>query len=163
MRRHLINLVLAPLPPTRFLTLRRALLGFAGLNLARGARVCGRGWIYGRGELAIGQDSWVSPGTVFYTHLEAPISVGRDCDIGPYVLVLTGSHEMGSHNRRAGRGTAEPVSIGDGCWVGARTVILGGVTIGPGSIIAAGSVVTRDVPANSLAAGVPAEVRRQLD
>jgi maltose O-acetyltransferase len=54
------------------------------------------------------------------------------------------------------------VTIADGCWIGARALILGGVTIGPGSVIAAGSVVVSDVPENVLAAGVPARARRAL-
>jgi maltose O-acetyltransferase len=52
--------------------------------------------------------------------------------------------------------------VGNGCWVGAKSVILGGVTIGDGAIIAAGAVVTRDVPAHTLVAGVPAVVKRQM-
>jgi len=56
-----------------------------------------------------------------------------------------------------------PISVGDGCWIGARTVILGGVTIGAGSIVAAGSMVAYDVPANVLVAGVPAKVKRVLN
>ena len=66
-------------------------------------------------------------------------------------------------NRRAGEGTARPIEIGDGCWIGARSVILGGVRIGAGCVVAAGSVVTRDVPDNVLVAGVPACIKRQLD
>jgi maltose O-acetyltransferase len=163
MWRHLVNWLLRPLPPTRLFGVRRLLLRSAGVDLAGNARVCGGGWIYGPGKVSIGRDSWVSPGTVLYTHREAAIRIGGNCDIGPYCLFLTGTHKVGSAQRRAGTPVALPVTVADGCWIGARTTILGGVTIGQGSIVAAGSVVTADVPANSLAAGVPARVKRQLD
>ena len=54
------------------------------------------------------------------------------------------------------------MTIGDGCWLGARAVVLPGVRIGAGSIVAAGALVTRDVPPNSLVAGVPAKLVRDL-
>ena len=162
MWRHLVNWLLRLLPPTRFFGLRRTLYRSAGIGMQPDARICGDGWIYGPGDLSIGTRTWLSPGVVLYTHSEAPIAIGKDCDIGPFCLFLTGSHESGDGVRRAGRGTALPVSVGDGCWIGARTTVLGGASIGPGCIIAAGSVVTGNIPAHSLAAGVPARVKRAL-
>lgn len=162
MLRHLINLLLRPLPPTRLFGLRRLLLRLAGLELGEGACICGRGWFYGRGRISIGADSWLSPGVTIYSHIEAPVAIGAGCDIGPEVAILTGGHEIGEGARRGGKGTAAPVTIGDGCWIGARTTILGGVTIGAGSVIAAGSLVAQDVAENVLAAGVPAQAKRTL-
>lgn len=124
--------------------------------------MCGRGWIYGRGQLCIGSDTWLSPGVIFHTHLDAPIVVGSNCDIGPTVELITGGHIIGTASRRAGTGTAKPIVINDGCWIGAGSRILGGVNIGSGSVVAAGSVVVRDVPANVLVAGVPAVVKKDL-
>jgi maltose O-acetyltransferase len=80
--------------------------------------VCGRGWVYGRGLLSIGNNTWLSPGVIFYTHLEAPIAVGSNCDIGPAVEFITGGHIIGFCSRRAGQGTAKPIVINDGCWIG---------------------------------------------
>jgi acetyltransferase-like isoleucine patch superfamily enzyme len=58
--------------------------------------------------------------------------------------------------------TTKGVTIEDECWIGARVVILDGVTIGKRSVVAAGSVVTKDIPPHSMAAGVPAQVTREL-
>ena len=123
---------------------------------------CGRGWIYGRGVVAIGADTWLSPGVEIHSHVEAPIKIGANCDIGPGVEFIPGSHVIGGPMRRAGGGTAQPITIGDGCWIGARSIILGGVSIGAGCVVAAGSVVTQSVSANTQVAGVPARVKRQL-
>lgn len=162
MLRHLVNVLLFFLPASRFLALRRGVLRIAGCELADNVSFCGSGWIYGRGRLLISADSWLSPGIKFYTHPDALITIGRNCDIGPDVEFVLGSHRIGPSQRRAGEGMALPIEIGDGCWIGARTIILGGVRMGPGCVVGAGSVVTRNVPANVLVAGVPARVVREL-
>jgi maltose O-acetyltransferase len=64
--------------------------------------------------------------------------------------------------RRRHLGIAKPVTIGDDVWIGGNAVILPGVTIGNNCVVAAGAVVTKDVPANSLVAGVPARIIKQL-
>ena len=163
MIRHVLNFLLWALPPTRLFALRRSVLRLGGIDVAADACVCGRGWIYGRGTLTIGPGTWLSPGVVVHTHVEAPIVIGARCDVGPGVEFVTGSHVIGGHDRRAGAGTARAIAVEPGCWIGARALLLGGVTIGTGSIVAAGAVVTRDSPRNSLIAGVPATVRRRLD
>lgn len=162
MLRHLINFLLYVLPPSRMFALRRALLRLAGIDIGIDACVCGGGWIYGRGQLSIGQGTWLSPGTVFHTHADVVILIGDRCDIGPGVHFIPGGHLIGTARRRAGPGTAKPIRVGNGTWIGAGTQILGGAEIGEGSVIAAGAVVTRDIPANTLAAGVPAKVKREL-
>jgi maltose O-acetyltransferase len=160
--RHLVNLLLCGLPPSRCFAFRRLCLRIAGISLAPGTRVCGRGWIYGRGRLAIGRDSWLSPGVIVHTHLAAAISIGARCDIGPGVEFIVGSHNIGGAGRRAGQGTARAIQVGDGCWIGAGAKIFGGVTVGASSVIGAGAVVLHDVPPNTLVAGVPAAPKRSL-
>ena len=162
MIRHFINLALWVCPPSRLFALRRAFLRAAGVSIATDASVCGRGWIYGRGTLAIGGGTWLSPGVIIFTHLDAPVTIGDNCDIGPGVEFITGSHTVGSAARRAGMGTARPIVVENGCWIGAGARILGGVRIGAGSVVAAGAVVIGDVPGNSLVGGVPAVVKKSL-
>lgn len=92
------------------------------------------------------------------------ISIGDDCLVGDNLLVMdTDFHGIDPARRRTSSGTAKPVIIGKNVWFGSRVVVQKGVTIGDNSIIASQSVVTRDVPANSVAGGNPAKVIRTLD
>ena len=102
---------------------------------------------------------------------DAEVTIGENCNFGPNVTVVTPVHPMRADERRALRcpdGTekrlcwAKPVSIGRDCWLGANVVVCPGVTIGDNCVIGAGSVVTRSIPANSFAAGVPCKVIRTI-
>jgi maltose O-acetyltransferase len=90
------------------------------------------------------------------------ITIGEDVQVGPGVHIYTATHPLEAATRRAGLESAIPVVIGDGVWVGGRSVVCPGVTIGENTVVAAGSVVTKDLPANVLAAGVPCRVLRSL-
>lgn len=162
MIRHFVNVLLVMLPPTRLFAFRNLMLLLSNIDIDRSACFCGRSWIYGRGQLHIGEGTWLSPGVIVHTHVYADIHIGDRCDIGPGVEFIPGSHDIGNSPRRAGEGTAKPITVGNGCWIGAKSIILGGITIGEGCIVAAGAVVTQDVPPNSLVAGVPARIKRQL-
>lgn len=92
----------------------------------------------------------------------APITIGDDVQIGPNVQLLTPTHPLDAELRRAKWEAAEPIVIGDNVWLGGGVIVCPGVTIGANTVIGAGSVVTKDVPANVLAVGNPARVIRQL-
>ena len=91
------------------------------------------------------------------------IYVGDYTLFGPNVVLATANHPFLPELRNKGYQYNLPVSIGKGCWLGAGVVVVPGVTIGDYAVIAAGSVVTRDIPAGVLAAGVPCRVLRELD
>lgn len=153
------------LPPFVAVRLRSRLLRLAGLSLGRGATLIGRIWIAGgprpRANLVIGEMTFVNDGVRFDT--SAPIIIGNHVDIAHDVKFITSTHEFGSEWRRAGASRKFAISVGDGTWIGAAAMVLPGVTIGEGALVAAGSVVTRSVPANTLVAGVPAQTVRRLE
>ena len=94
---------------------------------------------------------------------EATVTIGNNVFIGPNVSIYTACHPLDPDERRDGREWAESVTIGNDVWIGGGTTILPGVKIGDGVTIGAGSVVTRDIPARSVAVGNPARVVKKLD
>lgn len=93
----------------------------------------------------------------------APITIGDNVFFGPYVGLYTASHPLPYALRNRGLEKASPITIGDNCWLGANVIVMPGVTIGSGCVIAAGAVVTGDIPEHSLARGVPARVVAPID
>ena len=92
----------------------------------------------------------------------ADITVGDDVLIGPNVGIYTVNHAIFPEERVGGWCVNAPIKIGSRVWIGGNCTILPGVTIGDNSVIAAGAVVSKDVPANCVAAGVPAKVIKEL-
>jgi maltose O-acetyltransferase len=87
MLRHFLNFLLWILPsPVSSFLFRECCFKLSHVNLGDNVSVCGRGWIYGRGSLSIGDNTWLNPSVIFYTHLDAPIVIGSNCDICPVVL-----------------------------------------------------------------------------
>ena len=93
----------------------------------------------------------------------APISIGRDCQIATDVQLLTAEHPLDPDTRRRGWESARPIVLGDNVWLGGGVIVLPGVSIGENTVVGAGSVVTRDLPANTVAVGSPARVVRTLE
>ena len=93
---------------------------------------------------------------------EAPVTIGDDCFIGPNVSIYTACHSTDPVERNSRREWAEPVTIGNNVWIGGSVTILPGVTIGDNVTIGAGSVVTKDIPSNSIAVGNPCKVIKTL-
>ncbi|GAB6987650.1 sugar O-acetyltransferase [Nocardioides pyridinolyticus] len=92
----------------------------------------------------------------------AKVVVGEDVQIGPNVQLLTATHPLEPGPRRDKWEAAEPIAIGDNVWLGGGVIVCPGVTIGANTVVGAGSVVTRDLPADVVAVGSPAHVVRSL-
>ena len=93
----------------------------------------------------------------------ARVDIGSNVLFGPAVQLCTASHPLRASERRIGREYARPIEIGSDVWLGAGAIICPGVRIGPRAVIGAGSVVTRDIPADVFAAGNPCQVVRQIE
>lgn len=93
---------------------------------------------------------------------EAEVCIGSNCMMAPEAMICTAFHTVEPKGRLSHKGMASPVHIGDNVWIGAKAVILPGVTIGNNVVIGAGSVVTKDVPDGMVAAGNPAKVIKSV-
>ena len=93
----------------------------------------------------------------------APVKIGSNVMFGPAVQVCSATHPMSAAERRTMLEYARPVEIGSDVWIGSGAIICPGVRVGPRSVIGAGSVVTRDVPADVFAAGNPCRVVRKIE
>lgn len=157
------DLVLGTLLGSRVLPrpLRSRLLGLVGHQVASSASINPGCFVGSWRGLSIGERSFVNYGCSF--DLGASTSIGSDVAIGYEAMFVTCSHEVGSSSRRAGPPTVAPIVVEDGCWIGARVVVMPGVTIGRGTVVAAGAVVTSDCLPHSLYAGVPAVRKRALE
>ena len=118
---------------------------------------------YHQNEFHIGSDTWIGP--MCFLHSAGGIRIGSSVGIGPMVKVLTSSHRDTNRDQPVIAQELEfgPVNIEDGCDIGVGSSIVPGVRIGTGAIVGAGAVVTRDVPAYCVAAGVPARVIRERE
>ena len=92
-----------------------------------------------------------------------PVHIGDYAMIGPNTLITTVNHPLSAKGRRERKAQAKPVIIGNDVWIGGNCVILPGATIGNNVVVAAGAVVTKDIPDNRIVAGVPARELRKLE
>lgn len=111
------------------------------------------------GSITLGSHVRINAGSVLVSH--AAISIGDDCLIGEYVSIRDANHgTQAGHPMRLQPHVSAPITIGRNVWVGRGSVILKGVSIGDGAVVAANSVVTRSVAAGTLVGGVPARLIR---
>lgn len=110
-------------------------------------------------NIRVGRDVFINQNCTMYDL--GGIDIGDDVMIGPNVSIITSGHPLEPARRRAFV-TAKPIVIERNVWIAAGATIIGGVTIGENAVVAAGSVVTRDVPPNTLVGGNPARVIRSI-
>jgi maltose O-acetyltransferase len=135
--------------------LRELLGGFGEGSEIRPPLQCDYGY-----QTTIGARSFANWGLVLLD--VATITIGDDVQIGPNVQLLTATHPLDADPRRNKWEAAEPIAIGDNVWLGGGVIVCPGVTIGSDTVVGAGSVVTRDLPAGVVAVGSPARVLREL-
>lgn len=126
-------------------------------NIAKGVR-------FGRGaKILLGDNSGIGENS--YLVCMDIINIANDVMIGPEVMILTGGHDYHQTDKllREQEIITKPIIIESNVWIGARAIILPGVTIGSGSIVAAGSVVTKNVPNNTIVGGNPAKVIKNIN
>lgn len=111
-------------------------------------------------NIRIGRNGFLNYDCVFLDVM--PITIGDHAQIAPGVHVYTATHPVDAERRRSGAEYGKEVTIGNNVWIGGRAVICPGVTVGDHTVIGAGSVVTRDLPPNVVAAGNPCRVIRPL-
>ena len=113
----------------------------------------------GGSEIRVGRNVFVNQNCTFYDL--GGLDIADDVMIGPNVSIITSGHPIEPSQRRA-TVVAKPIAIRRNVWIAANVTIIGGVTVGENSVVAAGSVVTRDVPPNTLVGGNPARVIRSI-
>ena len=129
----------------------------AGIDLSRNATL-----IVKNGHLEIGQSAFVGIGTIITCR--DSISIGDNALIAEYVTIRDQDHRYGGDVPTAQNGfETAPIRIGNNVWIGAKATITRGVTIGDNAVIAAGAVVVDDVPASTIAGGVPAKVLKTIN
>ena len=160
----LVSLFAILLPSATFGWLRPILYRVTGVKIGSRCRIFGKLDITGQGpvvsNIRIGELCMLT--TPLYLNASAPITIGDRVGIGHHVVIITDGHDMQDPHNRCGPGHALPVTVEDGVWIGARVTILPGVTLRRGSVVAAGSVVARDVPEDTLVGGSPARAIRRL-
>lgn len=145
---------------SRFYQIKRKLLIISGFSIGKGTKIVGPIHVGTLAKISIGDNCWI--GGDIKIHGIGIIVIGNNCDLAPEISFVTGSHSIGSPDRRAGEGLSYKIEIENGCWIGARTTIMGNTTVMKGTIIGASSLVIKDIPANVIAAGIPAKIIKNI-
>jgi acetyltransferase-like isoleucine patch superfamily enzyme len=140
--------------------LRARLFRFTRHRIHSTARLSPRIFYGANSGLTVGAHSFVNYGCFF--DLADSTTIGSHVAIGYECMFVTASHKVGSPDRRAGAPTLQPIVVEDGAWLGARVIVMPGVVVRSGSVIAANSTVTQSTEPNALYAGSPAVLKRRL-
>ena len=150
------------LPSSRYYKLKSKLLNLIGFQVAKSARIVSSVKFLGIENIVIGEDTFIGHETMITGSNKTTVTIGSYCDVSSKVTIVTGTHEVDLEGLHvAGKGMGKDIIIEDGVWIGINATILPGVKIGKKSIVAAGAVVTKDVPPNVLVAGNPAIIKKE--
>ena len=111
-------------------------------------------------HISVGDNFYANHNTIFQDG--GGVSFGDNVFIGPNCCFTTAEHPIDPDQRKAGWEIAKPINVGNNVWIGAGSTVLAGVTIGDNAVIGAGSVVTKDIPSNVVAVGVPCKILREI-
>ncbi len=165
LRIRILNVLLFFMPQFTFGRVRTSLYRLIGVKIGRRTLVHGKIELHAESKpwsrLTIGDDCQITG--PLYVDSAALVTIGNHVAVGHHAMLITTSHDSTYEHQRCGDAFARPIIIEDGSWIGARATVLPGVQVGAGSIVGAGAVVTRDVPANTLVGGCPARVIRSLE
>jgi maltose O-acetyltransferase len=140
--------------------IRGLLLKMLGMQLGKRTSVKGGSYFYG-GNLRTGHSCHINRRCYF--DFTDSVCFGDNVVIGHGTTFITAYHEIGGSERRAGKVVGKSIVLEDGVWIGANSTILPGVTVGAGAIVGANALVTKDVCANTMVAGIPATIIRKID
>ena len=141
--------------------IRNFLYRLAGININT-KKIKSRCYINSK-HISIGEGTFINQYSKFFSYNnKGVITIGENCYIGMNTLFCTNSHEIADLNCRAGRTTFNSIIVENGCWIGANTTILPGITVSEGCVLAAGALVNKDCQPNGLYAGVPAKRIKDL-
>lgn len=159
----LIRIILSILPLIRLPKVNVFLNRILGYQLDNSVRIYSSVQIRGNIKVKIGANTFIGHET-FITGGLANVIIGENCDISDRVGIVCGTHEIDPTGvRSAGKGIGKDIIIGNGVWIGYGSIILPGVTIGDKAIIAAGSVVNKDVAPRTIVGGNPMKIIRNID
>lgn len=161
-KRVLLAALAASLPDSDFanVSIRPRLLKWADVTAGRGLDI-GPGFDINSGSLSFGHEVFVNNGCRF--ECTAGIQIGSYCQIGPRVSFETVTHELELAIFSHRPSIRKAIKIDNHVWIGANAVILPGVIVHEGAVIAAGAVVTEDVPAYTVVGGVPARIIGRIE
>ena len=137
---------------------RRFLLRAFGAKIGRGTRIHGGARVWQPWCLAVGDNSWIAGGASLYSVDD--ITIGANAVVSEGAFLCTASHDITSPSFEL---QTKPLVVGDSAWICSRAIVLPGVTVGEGAVVAAAAVVTKDVPPWTVVAGNPAKVIKKRD
>lgn len=135
-----------------FHSVRNTLFKLAGIKIGKHSVIHTGARFYGFKNISLGEDTIV--GYRIFIDGRDKVTIGNHTDIASEVMIYNSEHDLNDPNFKA---TEEPVSIGNYCFIGPRVIIMPGVQIGDGAIVAGGAVVTKSVKPNTIVGGVPAK------
>mgnify|MGYP006082956415 CR=1 FL=1 len=155
-KKYLLRKLLCLIPPLSFVKINRWCFTQLGYKIHRSARISSNVKLLGNINLVVGKDTFIGHYTIIMGG-DSSIKIGDNCDISTNVTIVSGTHILDPEGiRMAGTGIGQDISIGNGVWVGASSIIMPGVTLGDKSVVAAGSIVNKNVAPLTIVAGNPA-------